>query len=686
MKLKYKLSILIFSLILLTAGVNYFLLTSAFESLQIKRLESAEVLLGQSLAQKMYRDVIEGNTETVVALLFKEKILREKKLSYLVVFDRANNFFAHTYLTAVPTEIIKLNNSFEKTSKFRIDNFLDTPIGVYNIAIPIMEGIIQVGTLHIGIDKDFIAETASPLTKASTLTLFFAFFLIIVGGGLALAASSAITQSLTRLETVARRLSHGDFDIEIDATGKDEVARLAQTFVTMRDSIQEAQEKLEKQNENLETIVSKRTAQLETNNRKLEESYQKMQLLNEDLNEQRKNLKIVFSAMTYPLYVVNLDYTIAMMNDVAEQMMITNDSTSLTCYSISHHSAHPCNSNDHPCTLQKILESKGPVVLDHQHYDNDGNPYPVEVHGYPIFDDKGEIIQIVESFIDVSEKRRAEEEKLRLEQELSRAQKLESIGTLAAGVAHEINTPIQFIGDNTRFTSEAIADLIAAIAQYEKAIIELHQEKEDLIQEIREKFDLDYLEEELPSALKQTLEGTNHVADIVKAMKDFSHFGSEEDLQYQDINQAIQSTVTISKNEWKYVADLEVDLDQELDTVKCHIGEIKQVLLNLIVNSAHAIEALQNKTGKTDKGHILIATKDEEDAIVISVKDSGTGIPEIHQSKIFDPFYTTKEVGQGSGQGLSVAYQIIKEKHRGKIWFETEEGKGSTFMIRLNKG
>lgn len=282
------------------------------------------------------------------------------------------------------------------------------------------------------------------------------------------------------------------------------------------------------------------------------------------------------------------------------------------------------------------------------------------------------------------ERKRTEEDKIELEKELHQAQKLESIGTLAAGIAHEINTPIQFIANNTRFLGKGMRRLLDVIARYRELLSECEAGEKTMRAreracEIEQKARLEYVEEEIKKALAQCEEGVESVSNIVSAMKDFSHMGSAE-MSEEDINKAIESTLTITRNEWKYAANVKSELDPELPYVMCVIGEIKQALLNLIINAAHAIKEVI-KEG--EKGTITIKTFFREHAIYISIADTGAGIPEGIQDKIFDHFFTTKGVGKGTGQGLTIAYQTIVEKHRGKITFETKQGKGTTFYIEL---
>lgn len=272
-----------------------------------------------------------------------------------------------------------------------------------------------------------------------------------------------------------------------------------------------------------------------------------------------------------------------------------------------------------------------------------------------------------------------------LEERFRQSQKLESIGQLAAGVAHEINTPMQFIGDNLHFAQSAIADLVQLIDKVKctLATAPTLDWREQALAEVsifEEDADADYARTELPLSIKRSLEGVERVSKIVRAMKDFSHPGGD-DLASTDVGRLIESTVTVASNEWKYVANAVLELDPDLPKVPCISGELSQVLLNLIVNAAHAIGDVVSGTG--EKGQITIRASFDETHAEIRVKDTGTGIPEAARAKVFDPFFTTKAVGKGTGQGLSMAYRCIVERHRGTLSFETESGRGTTFIIRL---
>jgi PAS domain S-box-containing protein len=278
-------------------------------------------------------------------------------------------------------------------------------------------------------------------------------------------------------------------------------------------------------------------------------------------------------------------------------------------------------------------------------------------------------------------------EKIIQEARQAQAQKLESIGQLAAGIAHEINTPIQYIGDNTRFLQQSFATLIEAIACYDRLLsaARLGQIAPALITDLEatlQKADLQYLIGEVPIAINQTLEGIQRVAEIVRAMKGFSHPGVKKKTAIQ-LNKLLQDTITVARNEWKYVADIVTDFEPDLPMVVCLPGEINQVFLNIIVNAANAIQDVVGDKSSMHKGTITIRTRHDQDWVEIRISDTGTGIPKAIRNRIFEPFFTTKEVGKGTGQGLAIAYDIVEVKHRGTLTFETKMGVGTTFVIRL---
>lgn len=280
---------------------------------------------------------------------------------------------------------------------------------------------------------------------------------------------------------------------------------------------------------------------------------------------------------------------------------------------------------------------------------------------------------------DITEKRNEETHKIL-------SQKLESIGQMAAGIAHEINTPMQYISNNTSFLKDAFTNLQQLYDVYIALINKLEQERvySDIIAQIREKenkLDIEYLLKEIPEAISQSLEGINRVSKLVLAMKDFSHSGGKEKM-LSDINRGIENTVAISRNEWKYIAELDIVLERNLPLVYCCIDETNQVILNMIINATHAIkDAIEKQI--ISKGKIKIQTQSQGGFVKIFISDNGIGIPQSIINKIYDPFFTTKEVGKGTGQGLAIAHDIIFNKHKGSIHVQSEVGKGTVLTISL---
>ncbi|MDD3311741.1 ATP-binding protein [Pseudodesulfovibrio sp.] len=275
-------------------------------------------------------------------------------------------------------------------------------------------------------------------------------------------------------------------------------------------------------------------------------------------------------------------------------------------------------------------------------------------------------------------------ERKTLERRLNIAQKLESVGELASGIAHEINTPIQYVGDSVRFVSDALTDL-SAIMAVGRELLRLCREEGGhpaivrTIDDMAGEADLDFVLREAPKACARALEGTERVAVIVRAMKNFAHPGDGRK-KGVNINESLANTLTVAKNEWKYVADVVEDYG-DIPIVNCLAGDISQVFLNIVVNAAHAIGDVVGNSG--EKGTIAVSTRAEEGMVVIRISDSGTGIPPENRDKIFDPFFTTKEVGRGTGQGLAIVHDIVVERHGGSIDVESEVGRGATFIITL---
>jgi PAS domain S-box-containing protein len=310
-----------------------------------------------------------------------------------------------------------------------------------------------------------------------------------------------------------------------------------------------------------------------------------------------------------------------------------------------------------------------------KHRTKDGRMLDAEIHfHYLDYDGHKACLSIAQ---DVTERNH-------LEIELRQAQKLEAVGGLAAGIAHEINTPIQFVGDNIRFLTDAFKDLGNILEKYARlrdfaAKDEYARDLVDDLVETEKKADIGYVLEEIPKALAQSLDGVMRVATLVQAMKVFAHPDGPEKTA-TNINEALLSTLTVARNELKYVANVETELG-ELPLLTCNASELNQVFLNLLVNAAHAIGDLKKDSG--EKGVIRVRTALENNSVVVSISDTGAGIPEKIRGKIFDPFFTTKESGKGTGQGLAIARSVVVDRHGGTLTFSSEVGKGTTFHVRL---
>ena len=267
-----------------------------------------------------------------------------------------------------------------------------------------------------------------------------------------------------------------------------------------------------------------------------------------------------------------------------------------------------------------------------------------------------------------------------LEQQLAQATRLEAIGQLAAGIAHEINTPVQYVSDNTRFLTDSFAAVLTAL----RAVGRLADGDGWTAEQLRvalEGLDLPFLVEEIPGALGQSQEGLARVGEIIRAMKDFAHPGA--DRTEADLNRAVRSTVMVARHEWRYVAELDLELDPAVGMVRCFEGELKQVVLNIVVNAAQAISGGAARPADAPLGRIGIRTERTADGVRITITDDGPGMDEAVRSRVFDPFFTTKGVGQGTGQGLSLAYAVVVQKHGGTITVTSAPGAGSVFRITL---
>lgn len=334
-----------------------------------------------------------------------------------------------------------------------------------------------------------------------------------------------------------------------------------------------------------------------------------------------------------------------------------------------------------------VIESGRPKLdTVHQITLQSGKSMWLSTSRVPLRNEGGEVVGVLGTYLDITSIKQDEHERQLMEVQLRQALKLEAVGQLAAGIAHEINTPTQYVGDNVRFFQESFGNL-RQVFDLEEELVQAAKENRLTPQllaradQVREASDLPYLFEQIPVAITETLEGVERITKIVRAMKEFSHPGGKEKSAV-DLNRAIESTVTVARNEWKYVAEVKLELEPTLAPVPCFLGEFNQIVLNLVINAAHAIADVV-KTQPGTKGTITIQTRRDGDEVEVRVRDTGTGIPEAIRPRIFEPFFTTKGVGKGTGQGLSIVYGSVVKKHGGTVRFESELGKGTTFIVRL---
>ncbi|MBT7065440.1 MAG: HAMP domain-containing histidine kinase [Verrucomicrobia bacterium] len=272
-----------------------------------------------------------------------------------------------------------------------------------------------------------------------------------------------------------------------------------------------------------------------------------------------------------------------------------------------------------------------------------------------------------------------EEQKARLENELFQSQKLEAIGTLAAGIAHEVNTPLQFLSNNLQFIGKACRDLLAAAPHRSEPTGTPNGVASTTERELKNR---EFLEAEIPRAFMQWEEGIARIAQIIKAIQDFTKGEEGGDQSPIDLNKAIEATIEVTRNEWKYDADLETDLEPGLPFVTCFPGEIKRTVMELVLNAKQAVVAAQQERGR-GTGQIRITTRRDGDYVLLSVADDGCGVSGDIRDRIFDPFFTTREIGAGKGCGLAFVQAAVVKRHNGKLSFATEERGGSTFTVSL---
>ena len=392
-----------------------------------------------------------------------------------------------------------------------------------------------------------------------------------------------------------------------------------------------------------------------------------------------KEFDIIFESIQEGFFRTDDQGRIIMANPVAVKMLGYNsfdEAQGISMIDLYH------NPDDRAKLLELIFKQGRVSAYEVEMEKKDGQIISVLINAHVRQSDTGKFLGIQGTVVDISHRKYQETEHLH-------SQKLASIGRLAAGIAHEINTPVQYVRDNMTFIQESFHG-VTLVLDASSHLLEIIQNNRlatavkkavEALAVAMEDADLSYLKEEIPLALEQSLDGLGKVSRIVRSMKEFSHPGGDT-WELTDINHTLDNTITVARNEWKYVATIKRDFEETLPLVKCNPGELSQVFLNMIINSSHAIlDGLGEDS--SGKGVITIQTRSRGEWVEIQISDTGSGIPKEIQSQIFDPFFTTKEVGRGTGQGLAISHSVVVDKHKGKIRVQTSSEKGSCFIIQL---
>ena len=433
----------------------------------------------------------------------------------------------------------------------------------------------------------------------------------------------------------------------------------------------------------LKQTVTRKTAELEKRTRELEREIKQRQAADAAILHAKNEWEYTVDSIPDFIALLDMEHRLVRVNKPLVQALGMQPEEMIgepCCRVLRGREEIPEN-----CPHSKVMQDRGPCTLE---VEEDKLGGCIQFTASPFYDPTDNtLIGSVLVGRNMTARKKMEREKEAIQSQLLHAQKLESVGRLAAGIAHEINTPTQFIGTNIDFLQESFIDVGSLITHLQALLRATKAGKvtPELITEIEttlEEVDWKYLAEEIPEAIRQSRDGVQRVTSIVQAMKEFSHPGSRKK-ERVDINRIVETTVTVARNEWKYVADVHLQLDDNLPLIPCLADEMGQVILNLLVNAAHGIAAKLGDNPTGEKGTITINTVVRDNGVELRMTDTGTGIPATIRKKIFDPFFTTKEVGKGTGQGLAIARDVIVNKHGGMLDVDSCEGEGATFIVHL---
>ena len=579
-----------------------------------------------------------------------------ESLRFAFDFARSDERLVYVLVTDADNQVIA---SYPEDLQVEANRLTDNTINGENILVN--KSSIQIEDQFYG--SIYMAHSLNQLNDiiatSRNRTLLVGSIILLVGFLMAYLVARRLTRPIELLTQATRALTKGDYDVQAPIERRDETGVLATHF-----------------NEMAITIANK-TEELEDRAEELTQTVEELEQAKTDIQNAHLETEQLLSSISSVLIETDREKLIRRWNVVAEQMFKLSEAEVL---------GQSIEDLGIEWSLKDIesyfsdQETRTFAFADDITYKSaDGNSIFLQVTINVVRDVASEEQGFLILAVDVTEKNT-------LESQLAQAQKLESLGRLAAGIAHEINTPIQYIGDNARFLDVAFKRLDGILDKSKQLVAGFKDGAglDQLIEEVEQSISaskMDYMRQEIPFAIEESIGGVNQVASIVKAMKQFSHPG-KKDKSLNNINDALVSTINVARNEWKYVADMVTDFDEALPMVPSLHSELNQVFLNMIVNAAHAITpTIEDKPNK--KGTITISTRQAGEYVEIRIQDDGGGIPEEIQSKVFDPFFTTKDVGKGTGQGLALAYNVVYEKHGGKISLESEVGVGTTFIVYL---
>lgn len=529
-----------------------------------------------------------------------------------------------------------------------------------DISHPIMVGTTRFGMVELGLStEDFLATLAA--AKKWMLVVSGAEIILVAIFGYML--GTILTAQLSSLQAGARRVADGELGHQILVTGRDELAKTAMSFNKMSDS--------------LVTLARK----LESARAQAEEGREVAETILQD----------AVTSLSEGLLIILSTGTVLQMNTVFKKLHGISTSTRLPenitdVEKILVHDILLCVKG--VATIEQLLK---PDVIPADNMGTwlssakNGDQWTIRYRsGATILYSASKMgnagMVIIAS--DFSIIYQAELNARRLERELLQSQKLEAIGTLSGGIAHELNTPIQFVGDNLAFISTASDELLNIVDQHGKLLNAIKQgfETSQIVDEARltlEATDIDFMKDEIPLALRQSKDGVLQMAQIVSAMKEFTH-PTQNEKKFVNLNDVLERAVLVGRSAWKYVAEVDWNLQIPSPIALINESECNQVFLNILMNAADAIIS----AGR-EQGRIGISSRSIEDRILITISDNGCGIPKEIQHRVFDQFFTTKDVGKGTGQGLALCHEYIVNRNGGRLYYNSKEGIGTTFHIEF---